>query len=71
MKKRILLPGLGLTVLLAGCSVRDSSSAPVTVKADIAAAGLQHLVFKSTAGEARIGVSPDDAIHLVLDMKQE
>jgi len=51
--------------------VRDSSHVPTTVKADIPAAGIQHLVFESTAGEARIGVSPDDAIHVKLTLQQE
>jgi len=62
---------LTLGLALAGCSVRDATTEPVTVKADIPAAGLQHLVFESTAGEAKIGVSPDDAIHATLKMQQE
>lgn len=62
---------LTLGLALAGCSVRDSGNDPVTVKTDIPAAGIQHLVFESTAGEAKIGVSPDDAIHATLKMQPE
>jgi hypothetical protein len=69
---RLLTFGLlTLTLGLAGCSVQDASTEPVTVKADIPAAGLQHLVFQGTIGEANIGVSPDDAVHVTLTLQQE
>jgi hypothetical protein len=56
---------------LAGCSVRDSGSDPVVVTADVPASGLQNLKLESTAGEAKIGVSPDDVVHLKLKLQQE
>ncbi len=59
------------TLALGACSVRDAPSDPVTVTADIPAARTQHLVFNSTAGEAEIGVSPDDAVHVKLTLQQE
>lgn len=62
---------LALTLGVAGCSVRDAGSDPVTVTADVPATGLKDLRFESTAGEAKIGVSPDDAVHLKLKLQQE
>ena len=67
----VALGALALTLGVAGCSVQDASTAPVTVKADIPAAGLQHLVFQGTTGETSIGVSPDDAVHVKLVLQQE
>lgn len=60
-----------LSLGLVGCSVRDAGSDPVTVTADAPASGLQNLKFESTAGEAKISVSPDDAVHLKLKLQQE
>ncbi|HEY1991109.1 MAG TPA: hypothetical protein VGH71_01520 [Gammaproteobacteria bacterium] len=60
-----------LASALAGCSMRDAPSEPVTVTADIPAAGLQHLVFDGTSGDTKIGVSPDDAVHVKLTLQQE
>ncbi|HEY3858079.1 MAG TPA: hypothetical protein VGM47_00555 [Gammaproteobacteria bacterium] len=71
MKRLALVFFLSLVVSLAGCSVRDSGGEPLTLKADIPAAGLQHLVFQSPAGEARISASPDDAVHVKLSLQQE
>jgi hypothetical protein len=62
---------LALSVGVTGCSVRDAGSDPVTVTADVPATGLQNLKFESTAGEAKIGVSPDDTVHLKLKLQQE
>lgn len=62
---------LALALALTGCSVQDASTEPVTVKADIPADGTQHLVFQGTIGEADIGVSPDDAVHVKLVLQQE
>jgi len=69
---RLLALGFfSLAMGLAGCSVQDAPTEPVTVKADIPAAGLQHLVFLGTSGETKIGVSPDDAVHVKLVLQQE
>lgn len=62
---------VALAAGLAGCSTRDAPSEPVTISADIPAAGLQHLVFDGTFGETKIGVSPDDAVHVKLTLQQE
>lgn len=60
-----------LAAALAACSTRDAPSEPVTITADIPAAGLQHLVFDGTTGDTKIGVSPDDAVHVKLTLQQE
>src|SRR5690348_4641579 len=71
MRSLMLCAALAGTVSLVGCSTRDAPTEPVTVKADIPGTGLQHLVFVGTAGETKIGVSPDDAVHAILKMQQE
>lgn len=72
MRRPLVLCGaLALGLALAGCSERDAPTEPVTVKADIPAAGLQHLRFEGTSGDTKIGVSPDDAVHVTLIMQQE
>lgn len=67
----VALGALALVLGLAGCSVQDAATAPVTVETDISAAGLQHLVFQGTTGETSIGVSADDAVHVKLVLQQE
>lgn len=62
---------LALSLGVAGCSVRDAGSEPVTVTVDVPAASIKDLRFESTAGEAKIGVSPDDTVHLKLKLQQE
>jgi hypothetical protein len=69
---RHLIPACALLALgLTGCSVRDAGSDPVTITADVPATGLQNLKFESTAGQVRISVSPDDAIHIKLKLQLE
>lgn len=62
---------LALSAALAGCSQREGPNEPVDVQADVASAGVQRLVLDGGAGEARIGVSPDDQIHVKLELKQD
>jgi hypothetical protein len=62
---------LALTVALAGCSQREGTNDPIDVKADIAAAGVQRLVLDGSAGKAHISVSPDDQVHVQLELKQD
>src|SRR5579885_3014861 len=62
---------LALGLALSGCSVRDAGNEPLTLKSDIPATGLQHLVFEGTAGQAKISASPDDAVHVTLKLQQE
>jgi len=69
--KLVALGTLSLALGLAGCSVQDASTEPVTAKADIPTAGLQHLEFHGTSGETKIGVSLDDAVHVKLVLQQE
>lgn len=72
MRKTLLACAVAALALnLAACSTRDAPSEPVTVTADIPAAGLQHLKFDGTTGDTRISVSPDDAIHVKLTLQQE
>lgn len=69
---RHLIFACGLLALgLTGCSVRDADSDPVTITADAPAAGVQGLKFESTAGQAKIGVSADDAVHIKLKLQME
>lgn len=62
---------LALSVALGGCSQREGTNEPVDVKGDIASTGIQRLVLDGGAGEARIGVSPDDQVHVQLKLKQD
>jgi hypothetical protein len=61
---------LALTLGVAGCSQREGGGEPLQLKADVAAAGIQRLVLDGGAGEARIGASPDDQVHVTLELKQ-
>lgn len=64
---RRLLPVLLL--ILAASGARAATPAPF--KADVPAAGLTQLKFTGVDGEAEIGVSPDDAVHVKLDLEQQ
>ena len=71
MRRVVLAGAMALTAALAGCSERDAPTEPVTVTADIPAAGLQQLQFVGSSGEARFSVSQDDAVHVKLILQQE
>ncbi|HSN16802.1 MAG TPA: hypothetical protein VLV87_01215 [Gammaproteobacteria bacterium] len=72
MRQVVLACGaVALAFGMAGCSTRDAPSEPVTVTADIPAAGLQHLKFDGTSGDTKIGISPDDAVHVKLVLQQQ
>ena len=62
---------LALSLGLAGCSQREGGGEPLQLKTDVAAAGIQRLVFDGGAGEAYISASPDDQVHVVLELKQD
>jgi hypothetical protein len=62
---------LALLLALAGCSQREGPNEPVDVKADVAGTGLQRLVLDGGAGEASITPSPDDQVHVKLELKQD
>lgn len=62
---------LALGLALAGCSQSEGPNEPIDVKADVAGTGLQRLVLDGSAGEALIGPSPDDQVHVKLELKQD
>ncbi len=64
---RPLLPALFL--LLAASGARAAESVPL--RADVPAAGLTQLSFTGVDGEARIGISPDDTVHVQLTLEQQ
>lgn len=64
---RAFLPSLLL--LLAATGARAAETAPL--RADAPAAGLTQLSFTGLDGEASIGVSPDDTVHVQLTLEQQ
>lgn len=76
MKRLAPITGLAL-VLLAGCSSGSgngpnvSKAAPALLTADASVAGVQHVTFQAANGEAIIGASNDDQLHVQLDLRQD
>ena len=72
MKRSILMVCLAAT-LLSACSTRSSNgkAAPALLTADASAAGVQHVSFQAATGEAIIGASGDDQLHVQLDLRQD
>lgn len=72
MKRSILVICLG-AALLSGCSTRTSigKAVPALLTADASAAGVQHVTFQAATGEAIIGASSDDQLHVQLDLRQD
>ena len=62
---------LVLILGLVACSQREGDSEPVDLKADVAATDLQRLVLDGGTGQAHIGVSPDDQVHVALELRQD
>lgn len=56
-------------LLLAAAGARAAASVPL--RADLPAVGVTQLKFTGVNGEAEIGVSPDDAVHVKLDLEQQ
>ena len=74
MKRLVPITGL-ILVLLSGCSSGSSNgpskAAPALLTADASAAGVQHVTFQGANGEAIIGASSDDQLHVQLDLRQD
>lgn len=62
---------LALALGLVGCSQREGNNEPVDLKADLAASGVQRLLLDGGTGQARIGVSPDEQVHVKLELRQD
>ena len=77
MKRLILIAGLAAATLLSGCGNNsgnpktNSKAAPALLTADASATGIQHITFQGTDGEAIIGASGDDQLHVQLDLRQD
>ena len=56
-------------LLLAAADARAAE--PVPLRADVPAAGLTQLSFTGLNGEASIGISPDDTVHVQLTLEQQ
>lgn len=73
MKRLILVSCLAVVVLLAGCSTRSSNgkAVPALLTADAPTAGVQHVTLQAGSGEATIGASTDEQLHVQLDLRQD
>ena len=76
MKKSILIAGLAVA-LISGCSSGSNNgssngkAAPALLTADASTTGVQHVTFQAANGEAIIGASSDDRLHVQLDLRQD
>jgi hypothetical protein len=64
-----VLRTFALLSVLAATQARAAT--PDALSADVLAAGLTHLTFAASSGEAKLTASADDAVHLQLDLEQQ
>jgi hypothetical protein len=71
--KRLLLISCVAALALAGCSTRSSNgkAAPALLTADAPTTGVQHITLLAGAGEATVGASDDDQVHVQLELRQD
>ncbi|HEY1773028.1 MAG TPA: hypothetical protein VGH91_07550 [Gammaproteobacteria bacterium] len=73
MKRLTLIACLAAAASIAGCSTQssDGKAAPALLTADASTTGVQHITFQAGTGEAIIGTSSDDQLHVQLDLRQD
>jgi hypothetical protein len=73
VNRLIAISSLSAVALLAGCSSSSSigKAVPALLTADASIAGVQNITFQAGTGEAKIGASGDNQVHVQLDLRQD